>query len=108
MQDQNYQNQYNQQYPPQQNPYQNPYPQQYQNTEPVTIGEWIITMIVTAIPIVGIIMLFVWAFGRNTKVSRANYCKAALIMTAIVIALYILIIVIAVGAIGGAASLLDF
>ena len=51
--------------------------------EPVTLGEWILTMIVLAIPCVGIIMTFVWAFGGQAKRSKQNFCKATLIFMAI-------------------------
>ena len=41
---------------------------------------WIITYLVMMIPIVNIVMMFVWAFGSNTKPSKANYFKASLLM----------------------------
>lgn len=49
---------------------------QYQH---VTLGEWLVTMLITVIPIVNIIMLFVWGFGSNTNPSKANWAKATLI-----------------------------
>lgn len=58
---------------------------------PVKTGEWAITLLVTSIPIVGFIMLFVWAFGSNKNESKANWAKAALIWLAIIIVIYILI-----------------
>ncbi len=57
--------------------------------KPMSLGDWLITLIVQAIPCVGIIMLFVWAFGQG-NVSRRNYCRAMLIMTAIGIVLGII------------------
>jgi hypothetical protein len=54
----------------------------YSNGEmPVSLGEWIITWIVLGIPLVGIIMLFVWAFGSDTKRSKKTYCQATLIIS---------------------------
>ena len=50
---------------------------------PLTIGDWIITAIILAIPIVGFVMLFVWGFGSNTQPSKANWAKATLIMIGI-------------------------
>jgi hypothetical protein len=55
----------------------------YGNTEPVSVGEWIVTYLITAIPLVGIVMLFVWAFGDSVKPSKANWAKASLIMAGI-------------------------
>jgi hypothetical protein len=73
--------------PYQQQPYQ-PYQQPpYQgNTdleEPVTFADWMISTLIMCIPCVGIIMIFVWAFGSNTKKSKSNYFKAMLVWTAI-------------------------
>ena len=49
----------------------------------MSVGDWIITMILTAIPFVGIIMLFVWAFHSGTNLSKKNWAKAGLIFYAI-------------------------
>lgn len=48
---------------------------------PMTLGDWIITLLVLAIPCVNIIMYFVWGFGQGGNTSRKNYCRAALIFT---------------------------
>ena len=54
---------------------------------PISVGEWVITIIFIAIPIVGFIMLFVWGFGSNIQPSKANWAKATLIMIGISIVL---------------------
>ena len=54
---------------------------------PISVGEWVITIIIIAIPFVGFIMLFVWGFGSNTQPSKANWAKATLIMIGISIVL---------------------
>ncbi len=89
-----------QQQPYQQQPYQQaPYQQtSYQDPtneleEPVTFGEWMITMLVMMIPCVNIVMMFVWAFG-NGKKSKSNYFKAALVWALIGIVISILFTVI--------------
>lgn len=51
--------------------------------EQVSLGNWIITLIITFIPIVNIIMLFVWGFSRRTIPAKANWAKAALILMAV-------------------------
>ena len=58
-----------------------------QQYTPMSVGEWVVTTIILAIPIVGFIMLFVWGFGSNTQPSKANWAKAALIMIGISIVL---------------------
>ncbi len=57
----------------------------------VKTGEWIVTLLIGMIPIVGLVMLFVWSFGGNANPSKANFAKAALIFTAIVFVLYVII-----------------
>jgi len=46
---------------------------------PVSVGNWMLTMLLMSIPLINIILLFVWAFGSDTEVSKANWAKAALI-----------------------------
>ncbi len=48
----------------------------------MSIGEWMLTLLITAIPIVGIAMLFVWGFGSQTNPTKANFAKASLIFAA--------------------------
>ncbi len=78
-------------------PEQNVQQQQLQNPPPVTLGDWIITFIIMAIPIVNIVMLFVWGFG-NANPSKANWAKASLIFMLIAFVIYFIIaVVIGVG-----------
>ena len=67
---------------------------QGQSKSVVSIQEWVITLIIAAIPIIGFIMLFVWGFGSSTNENKANFAKAALIVYAIMIGLYLVFILI--------------
>lgn len=49
------------------------------NSSIVKTSDWIITMLIMIIPIVNIVMLFVWAFGSGAQASKSNWAKAALI-----------------------------
>ena len=60
------------------------------NKDVMGMGEWLITLIVLAIPCVNIIMYFVWAFGNGNE-NRKNFCRAGLIMMAVGIVLTILL-----------------
>ena len=62
-----------------------------QQYNPMSIGDWIITSLIFAIPIVGFVMLFVWGFGSNTQPSKANWAKATLIMIGISIVIFLFI-----------------
>lgn len=58
--------------------------------EPMTLGEWMITLLIMLIPCANIIMAFVWAFSSTEKKSKSNFFKAYLIFIAVVIVLCIL------------------
>ena len=60
----------------------------------VSVGDWMITILITAIPIVGLIMLFVWAFGGGTPTSKKNWAIATLIWFAIGIVLAIIFFIV--------------
>ena len=55
------------------------------NTKVMSVGDWIITNIIASIPIVGVVMLLVWAFSRGTNPNKANWAKSVLIMFLIMI-----------------------
>jgi len=59
-------------------------------SDPVTIGDWIITYLLMCIPLINFILLFVWAFDSNTKPSKKNWAKASLIWIAIVFGIMIM------------------
>lgn len=61
-----------------------------QNNSIVTLGDWVVTILLLAIPIVNIVMLCVWAFGSTAPISKKNFAKAQLIFMGIGIVLLIL------------------
>ena len=70
----------------------------------VSFGEWFLTIFLTAIPLVGIVLLFVWAFSATTNPSKANWAKASLAWAAIGIVLYLLIFVVIIGVVSTTSS----
>ena len=56
----------------------------------VSVGSWMWMMFVTAIPIVGVVMVFVWAFTGENE-SRKNYYRAILAWVLIFAALFVLL-----------------
>ena len=46
---------------------------------PVKISEWVWTLLIASIPLVGLIMLFVWAFSKAENPSKSNWAKALLL-----------------------------
>jgi len=65
-----------------------------QNDQTITLGNWMLTLFLTFIPIVNIIMLIVWAVSSTTPPSKANWARAALLWMGIFIVLSILLTVI--------------
>lgn len=57
---------------------------------PVSIGNWILTFILLAIPLVNLIMLIVWAASGSTHPSKKTFAVAYLILIGIIIVLSIL------------------
>ncbi|MCL9659138.1 hypothetical protein SK066_16370 [Paenibacillus hunanensis] len=68
-------------------------PQPGQPAPVISVKEWMITLLLLAIPLVNLIMLFIWAFGGGTNISKSNYAKAALLWAAIWIVVYIIFFV---------------
>ncbi|MGM0396450.1 MAG: hypothetical protein ACQEP4_05280 [Bacillota bacterium] len=60
------------------------------NDESVSVAEWIATTLIMVIPLVNIVMPFVWAFGSGTKRSKSNFFKAQILMGLIGVVLYFL------------------
>lgn len=88
--DSNLNNEYQQtnQYQPNQQPYGVYQPEV---EEPVSLGDWIGSLLLfNFVPCVGLIMCIIWAFSKNTKKSKANFCKAYLIIMLIGLALSII------------------
>ncbi len=63
----------------------------------VSFGEWFLTLFLVAIPLVGIVLLFVWAFSATTNPSKANWAKASLLWAAIGIVIYLILFVVILG-----------
>lgn len=84
-------------------PFQNQNPAYYQparDESVMSVGKWLVTMLLMIIPIANIILLIVWAVSDTENRNRSNWAKAQLIMMGIVIGLYILIFVLAMAAFG--------
>jgi hypothetical protein len=89
---------YQQQAPPP--TYQQAYQQNFQPTPKtypaVKMGEWMLALFLVSIPVVGFILLIVWALGSEANPSKANWAKAMLlwgiIYSAVLVVVYAVII----------------
>ncbi len=61
------------------------------DNSPMSMGDWVLTILAFMIPCAGLILYFVWAFGKNGNINRRNYCRAYLIILAVVVVIYIVI-----------------
>jgi len=68
-------------------------PQHFNFREPtapiMTVGNWVVTMLLMMIPLVNIILLIVWAASSTENPNRKNWAISQLIFAAIAIVLWI-------------------
>jgi len=62
----------------------------------ITTSEWILTKLIVLIPIVNIVMLFIWAYNKKTDLNKSNWAKAELVVLAVKFILYLIIIFITI------------
>lgn len=70
----------------------NPFPIMSDNApveKPLTTGEWFVTLLVLGLPVIGLVMYFVWGFGAG-NMGRRNFCRAALLWVAVAIVIAVL------------------
>ena len=60
----------------------------------VSMSEWLVTILLSSIPFVNFIFLFIWAFDSSTKPSKANWARATLVFAAISIVFLIIVFII--------------
>ncbi|QGQ99910.1 hypothetical protein EHS13_00800 [Paenibacillus psychroresistens] len=63
----------------------------------MSVKSWVGTTLLLMIPLVNIILLFVWAFGEGVNLNKQNYAKASLIIIGCVAAIYIVLFVVIIG-----------
>lgn len=68
----------------------------YQNmdTSPMSMGDWLLTILAAMIPCAGLVLYLVWAFSNTGNVNRRNFCRAQLIVMAVVSVLYLIIAIV--------------
>ena len=60
-------------------------------TAPVmSLKDWVISVLISFIPVLGFIMLLVWAFSDSTNPNKKNWAKATLIIFAAAFVLYMI------------------
>jgi hypothetical protein len=88
------QNGYGQQPVYQQPVYPQPIPQSpitYDPDAPLSMGQFLGMMLLTCIPVVGLVLLLVWAFSGSSNENKKNFARAELIMAIIVTVLWLIL-----------------
>jgi len=49
------------------------------NGASMSVSDWVLTIFLSGLPVIGLILLFIWAFGDNQRPERVNWAKATLI-----------------------------
>jgi len=62
-----------------------------ENNRPLTTGEWFLTILILGLPLIGIVMYFVWAF-TDGNLGRRNFCRATLLWIAVLVGLGIVVL----------------
>lgn len=69
-------------------------------TAPVmSLKDWVISVLISVIPVVGFIMLLVWSFSDSTNPNKKNWARATLIIFAALFVIYLIFAFVFMGAI---------
>lgn len=60
----------------------------------ISTSDWMISIFVAFIPLIGVVMLLIWAFSKGIPETKANWAKAMLLWTLICIMLGVIFMVI--------------
>ncbi|WP_337100904.1 hypothetical protein [Paenibacillus sp. YIM B09110] len=82
---------------PQVNPYNGGYNPNQEVSPVISVKDWLLQMLILIIPIVNIIMMFVWAFGEGNP-TKKNYYKAYLLWALIWSIISVIFLVLFLGA----------
>jgi hypothetical protein len=66
-----------------------------EDTRPLGIGEWMITILFFLLPIVNIVMMALWAFSSKGNIHRKNFSRACLLWLIILLLGYIVAMTVA-------------
>lgn len=69
-----------------------PFYRPYVNNAPVTFGNWMLTMLLMCLPVVNIVMLFIWGFGDTEPVSKRNWARAQLIWVGVAFVIFVVLV----------------
>lgn len=77
-------------------------------SQPVSTGDWFVTLLLAGIPLVGLIMTLVWAFGGGANPSKQNWARAMLLWAVVGIVLAAAAAVVILGLTGASFSAMRY
>jgi len=54
------------------------------NAAPLSVGQYIIMFLLLSVPLLNLVLLFVWGFGGSVNPNKRNLARASLILSAVV------------------------
>ncbi|MDD2956255.1 MAG: zinc ribbon domain-containing protein [Oscillospiraceae bacterium] len=69
-------------------------------SEPLRVGQYIGMLLLMIVPILSVVLLFVWSFGGSVNLNKKNFARAMLIVSAIGIVLSIIFSTALIGIVG--------
>ena len=51
-----------------------------ENNSVLSVKDWAITFFISGLPLIGLVMLFVWAFSDDTNLNKKNWAKGYLLI----------------------------
>lgn len=57
---------------------------------PLTVGQYLGMYLLMCVPILNIVLLFMWAFGHSVNLNKKNYARAVLILCAVSAVIWII------------------
>jgi hypothetical protein len=58
------------------------------NQDTLSVGDWMIVLLLISIPVVNVVMLFIWALSSGANETKSNFAKAALMWFVVIIILW--------------------
>ncbi len=59
----------------------------------LSVKDWALTIFISGLPLIGLIMLFVWAFSDDTNINKKNWAKGTLFIYLLAIVLFIVFMI---------------
>ena len=60
--------------------------------EPLTMGQYLLIFLLLSIPLLNIVLLFLWSFGRNVNINKRNFARASLGVCLIMSVVYVFVV----------------